>query len=127
MNGPLPEDLATLAPENLDRIANDQAKHFAQRIRVSQIRNIYSSITRIRNDFQREGRDFNKVKASLVMLRPKLAYAAGRNPEVRPFRNLFDEAIEAVLNSSMPAQALENFFALAEAVVAYHKFHGGKE
>ncbi len=128
MSNVLPQDLAEWSPEKLDEVAKEQAELFVKkRLRTSQIRNIYSTIVRIRNDYQREGKRFEKVRTSLVMLRPKLAYAAGRNSEVRPFRDLLDGAIEAVLGSSKPERALENFFALAEAVVAYHKFHGGKD
>jgi len=37
------------------------------------------------------------------------------------------EAIDGVVNSENKVRALENFLALLEAVVAYHKFHGGRE
>lgn len=127
MNGVLPKDLAQLDPVKLDEIAKSEAKKFAERIRISQIRNIYSAITRLRNEYQREDKRFEAVRARLVMLRPRLAYAAGRHSEVRPFQQLFDSAIQAVLDSGNKNLALENFFALAEAVVAYHKFHGAKE
>ena len=129
MAGILPEDLAELTPERLDRIAFEQAELFVNKfdIRASQVRNVYSAITKIRNDYRSSGGSFEEVRASLVMLRPKLAYVAGRHKQVRPFRDLFDEAIEAVLGSKDTSKALGNFFALAEAVVAYHRFHGGRD
>ena len=128
-------DLANLDPEALDRLANDEGRKFAQSIKVSQIRNLYSAVVKIRNEYQQTDRPRRKedddrilnVRRSLVFLKPKLAYAAGRNREVRPFSELMSEAIDGVLNSHQFDQALRNFFALAEALVAYHKFHGAKE
>jgi CRISPR-associated protein Csm2 len=127
MNGEIPDDLAKLEPEKLADVARTKGEEFARNIRVSQIRNIYSAITRIRNEYQSSGKSFEAVHRRLVLLRPRLAYAAGRNPEVKPFQELFDKAIEAVLRSTKKNEALENFFALAEAVVAYHKFYGAKD
>jgi CRISPR-associated protein Csm2 len=127
MNGEIPDDLAKLEPEKLNDVARTKGEEFAKNIRVSQIRNIYSAITRIRNEYQRSGKRFDAVHRRLVLLRPRLAYAAGRNREVGHFQCLFDKAIQAVLDSSEKDKALENFFALAEAVVAYHKFYGAKD
>ncbi|MHA1267843.1 MAG: type III-A CRISPR-associated protein Csm2 [Candidatus Helarchaeota archaeon] len=118
-------DLSTLTPEELNAIAEFQGKKF-RRIKTNQIRNIFSAITKIRNDFQTCGGKLeDSIRRELIMLKPKLAYAAGRNGEVRPFQELFDSAVDAVIHSQKPEEALQNFFLLAEAVVAYHKFYGG--
>lgn len=122
------DDLGVLEPEELNEIASRQGEKLARRVKTNQIRNVFSSITKIRNDYNRLNNKFeDSIKRALVMLKPKLAYAAGRNDEVRPFQELFDAAITGVINSKTPNKALENLFFLAEAVVAYHKYYGGRE
>jgi len=121
-------DLSALSPEEINQIAQFQGEKFARVIKTNQIRNIFSTITKIRNDFKSsKGKFGESIRRDLVMLKPKLAYAAGRNSDVKPFQQLFDSAINGVIKSSNPEEALRNFFDLAEAVVAYHKFYGGKD
>jgi len=52
-----------------------------------------------------------------------LAYAVGRNRELTPLQNLFDEAVDAVLSSRNKDKALEMFLMLSEAIVAYHRYY----
>jgi CRISPR type III-A-associated protein Csm2 len=72
----------------------------------------------------------------LVLLKPKLAFAAGRQHAVRKnFKPFMDAAINGVLNApdtnpedkenkkTGKQRALENYLALIESVVAYHKFY----
>lgn len=122
-------DFSDLPPESIEKIAREQGEKFFQlRIKINQIRNFYSTVAKIRNDFHLKSKKFSdEIRRELIMLKPKLAYAAGKNQEVRPFQELFDEAISGIINSKNPAKALENFFFLAEAVVAYHKYFGGKD
>lgn len=120
-------DFSQLDPQKINEVAREQGEKFARRIRTNQIRNVYSTIAKIRSDFFRGGNNFEAVYRDLVMLRPKLAYAVGRNNDVRPFQELFDEAINGVINSVEKEKALSNFFLLAESVVAYHKYFGGKD
>ncbi|RMG42831.1 MAG: type III-A CRISPR-associated protein Csm2 [Methanobacteriota archaeon] len=122
------EDLAQVNPEVINELARKEGEKFARRIKTNQIRNVFSTVEKIRSDFKREKfKVTDEIRRELIMLRPKLAYAVGRNEEVKPFQELFDEAIEKVLESQNPADALKNFFFLAEAVVAYHKYFGGRD
>ena len=62
----------------------------------------------------------------MILLKPKLAYAAGRHPrQLKAFQAFMVQAIDGVVKSENKGNALTNFFDLLEAVVAYHKFHGG--
>lgn len=121
------QDLAQVKPEDINDIARKEGEKFARRIKTNQIRNIFSTVEKIRSDFKKENKVTDEIRRQLIMLRPKLAYAVGRNEEVRPFQELFDEAIGKVLESQNPEEALKNFFFLAEAVVAYHKYYGGRD
>ena len=122
------EDLSKVKPEEIDELARQEGEKFARRIRTNQIRNIFSTVEKIRSDFKRNHLKIDEqIRRELIMLRPKLAYAVGRNEDVKPFQELFDEAIRKVLESQNPSEALKNFFFLSEAIVAYHKYFGGRD
>lgn len=131
----LPNDLAELKPEDLNAIADEKGKDFTK-IKTNQIRNVFANINAIRTDFkiaittkdaQDQNEKINKIKRDLVLLKPKLAYAAGRQNVVKPFQEFLFELINKTVNSKKIELALENFFIMVESVVAYHKFHGGKD
>lgn len=89
----------------------------------SQIRNIYGEMKRI------QVKGFDKAKASFYLLKPKVAYAYGRalkgtrpSEEMKTFKEVFDAAFACVTD----ARTYDNFCNFIEAILAYHKFHGGK-
>ena len=96
------------------------------KLKTNQIRNFYSAIMQMRTDYAQHGYS-KELEQKLVMLKPKLAYAAGRQSAVRnnfyPFMKM---AIDGVLQSGQKGATLEKFFLLVESVVAYHKFYGGE-
>lgn len=71
--------------------------------------------------------NFDLIKTDILLLKPKIAYAAGRKREVKPFQEFVDELIDALLNSNDKEKAVQNFFNIVESVVAYHKYFGGKD
>lgn len=102
------EPLATrYAPQN------DREKK--QKLTASQIRNIL-------DDVQRMGKH-DVIQGKLELLRPKLAYVAGRNKDswaLRELREILDYAIKLVKDDFKKFENFRNFF---EAIVGYHKFH----
>lgn len=85
----------------------------AKKISSSQLRNIFSRIKKI------------KEYKELYLIRPKLAYLSGRASEREMKRLLFllDHLIKEV-NDNNKLEEFKNFF---EAVIAYHKYFGGKD
>lgn len=130
----LPNDLADLMPEALNEIADEKGKEFIK-IKTNQIRNVFANINLIRTNFkiaatfkvQNEKKVFDEIKRDLILLKPKLAYAAGRQNVVKPFKEFLFDLINRTVNSKDPKAALENFFTMVESVVAYHKYYGGKD
>ena len=129
----LPNDLASIQPDILDAIANEKGKEFKP-INTNQIRNVFAHINTLRTDFrvakterEQDAKDkiYSQVKRDLILLKPKLAYAAGRKNVVRPFQEFLFDLIDKTTNSTKIDEALENFFVMVESVVAYHKYHGG--
>lgn len=83
---------------------------------TSQIRNVFNEIQNMHA--------FNEAK--LQLLRPKLAYIAGKHTRTKVikehFQPLVDKAIQKVNKDNFV-----NFKNFMEAIVAYHRYHGGKE
>lgn len=121
-------NIAQLTPEEIVREAETVALQLAtkDRLKTGQIRNFYSGITRMRTEYTTSGYS-EKVKQQLVMLKPKLAYAAGRQLAVKAtFYPRLRDAVDGVLAANDKDKALENFFMFVESIVAYHKFYGGE-
>lgn len=92
---------------------------------TSQIRTVFGELKRIQlNGYKSE-------KTSFLLLKPKLAYAVKRHKKkgIELFYRLFSDAYDAVdsNNDEIGKKQFENLMDLMEAILAYHKFHGGKE
>ena len=123
-------NLSTMDTSDIVQKAENMALQFTRdKLKTNQIRNFYSAITRMRTEYEQaeEGKGYERVKNQLIMLRPKLAYAAGRQTAVRAnFYPFMTTAIQSIEQAGDKAKSIENFFLLVESVVAYHKFHGGE-
>ncbi len=84
-----------------------------KKLTTSQIRSIFSQVQRMKFD-----------PNELNLLRPYLAYAAGRHKhtKVEDLQDVLDTAIQKVNNE----EHFKNFKKFFEAILAYHKFHGGE-
>jgi len=118
------EPLDKIKPDVLIKIAEDKGKDF-KKIKTNQIRNFFSAVVSIKNQVQLAGKEFkfSQVETELLLLKPKLAYAAGRQSDVKPFKEFMEKAIDSVVNSENNEKALLNFLSLIESIVAYHKFY----
>ena len=92
---------------------------------ASQIRKFFGEIKKIQADFERK-------KGDVVFLGPKLAYAVGRdynsynqraNSKIEEFYKEIKVGISAVGDDRSKFFNLVN---IVEAIVAYHRFYGGK-
>mgnify|MGYP000398031802 CR=1 FL=1 len=91
-------------------------KHFRNSLSTSQIRNVFGNVKRM------EQKGFEKSKKEFLLLKPKLAYSAGREPRLRDLEKVLTNAIDSVGNS----ESFENFCKFFEAILCYHRFYGGK-
>lgn len=122
-------------PINLDGVAiafeslTDQqkgilvGKNKGDALTTSQIRIAFGEMRKIQSN--------GYEMSSFLMLKPKLAYAVKRHDKkgLNEFYKIFVWAYEAVntRNSQEATRHFENFMQVMEALLAYHKFHGGKE
>ena len=86
----------------------------------SKIRSIYGEIKRIQMS------EFEKEKSSFVLLKPKVAYALGRD-EKNEGLILFKEIFDLSSTNVTDQKSFQNFCNFMEAILAYHKAFGGKD
>ena len=94
---------------------------------TSQFRNIFGEIRSIQ---QIPEKDNQKKKNRIILLKPKIAYAQKKTKTGFPkdFKDKLDKALELVINASDEKfnTNFNNFVDFVEALLAYHKAHGGK-
>lgn len=132
------DNIANMTASEIVRRAEDTAVQLTRdKLKTGQIRNFYSAITRIRTDFVNseatesitEKKELlDKIRTDIIMLKPKIAYAAGRQTAVRAtFYPFVKSSIDGIEKSNFDARSIKNFLQLVESVVAYHKFYGGTD
>lgn len=109
------------ATELLVKYAEEMGKFMAKNgLTNSKIRSIYGEIKRIQMG------DFEKEKSSFYLLKPKVAYALGRddkNEGLKLFKMIFDRCSTDVVDQ----KTYQNFCNFIEAILAYHKAYGGRD
>ena len=85
-------------------------------LKTSQIRKVYGAVKKIQMS-----KEFHRNE--LVMLKPKLAYAAARNKAVTDLKDALTQAIDKVGDDQ---KKFKNFVDFFEATLAYHKAAGGE-
>ncbi len=111
--------IACEATEELIDYAEQAGSYMANNgLTNSKIRSIYGEIKRIQMG------EFEKEKSSFYLLKPKVAYALGRdgkNEGLKLFKKIFDLCSKDVVDQ----KSYQNFCAFMEAILAYHKAYGG--
>lgn len=113
------KDEETIVQEMVNE-AERLGRRFAQenKVTTSQIRNIYGTVKKL----EMRGWDI-QTKRQLLLLKPRLAYAAGRHGGgVVELKDIISIAIDHVNNEA----DFKRFCQFFEAILAYHKAHGGK-
>lgn len=104
------EPLVTAAEDLGNRLKN-------RKLKTSQIRKVYGTVKKIQMSDESH-------RNALVMLKPKLAYAAARNDAVTDLKDALTQAIDRVGDDP---QRFKNFVDFFEATLAYHKAAGGQD
>lgn len=108
------------ADKEMISFAEEAGKYMKENsLTTSQIRNIYGEIKRIQMN------TYEKKKSDFFLLKPKVAYALGRNKDnkgLQLFKDIFDRLSPFVSDE----KSYHNFCNLMEAILAYHKANGGK-
>ena len=118
----LPQVLKQLKDVNqyddaLDTISNIAKMFKKNNITTSRLRNIYNHIYVLK--------DNEEGLKELKRVRYLLAYVAGR--ENKQFFREFVEKVDEIIKDIKNASEIELFKQFMEALIAYHRFHGGGE
>ncbi|MGB9892079.1 type III-A CRISPR-associated protein Csm2 [Thermodesulfovibrio yellowstonii] len=89
-------------------------------LKTSQIRKFLDGVRKLDNLFVR-GKNFDKEQ--VILLKPKLAYAAGRQKEIKPLMEILGPAIDSGAKSY---KSFKKLIALIEGIIAYHRYYGGE-
>jgi CRISPR-associated protein Csm2 len=109
--------------EVAERLGQDFAKdgQGAKKLSTSQIRNVFGEVKRL----QMKGQFDQQAARELILLKPKLAYQAGRHNETKvpQLAEVLSKAIDRVGSDQERFERFVDFF---EAILAYHRKYGGK-
>ena len=96
-----------------------------KRLRTNQIRKFLDAVKRLKVELSQDKEEkFSTIKDEVVLLKPKLAYAAARNQSaVKPLADVISAAIDKVYESPDFYRLVQ----LIESIIAYHKAAGGKD
>ena len=109
------KDILSMGDESNKNLADtlNLIKEFVEyktrELTANQLRNIWDEIKDV------------KTPGKLQLVRPRLAYIAGRNNRIRNLVEFFDVLASDVTTK----QEVESFKTFMEAVVSYHKFYHG--
>ena len=114
-------NFSTLSADILVEQAQKIGKYLADgRLKTTQIRKFLDAVNTIKSKGEQED---NYYKNHCMFLKPKLAYAAGRQDAVKPLMTVLEPCIDKVHNE----EDFTHFHRFVEAIVAYHRFHGGSD
>lgn len=84
-------------------------------LKTAQLRRIYGEVKGMEMDFKKEKGKFNRDR--VVLLKPRLAYAASKKPEVTRIKNVFSKCIDKIQDPD----DFTRFVSFFEAILAYHR------
>ena len=110
--------ILALKEENNDRLALTTSKILGL---LSMTASIYTDVQRNRSETLSE-----ELQSRVQYLRMRVAYEAGRDPVVKKFV-IKAELLEQLSNIRADKERLLLFCRYMEALVAYHRYHGGND
>ena len=124
-NYKLPDNVIEEGGHPLVKAAEALGKLLQSRgLKTSQIRKIYGAVKKIQvsEAFRQNDPTIDLIMNDLIMLKPKLAYAAARERAVTDLKEALTQAIDKVDS----LERFKNFVDFFEATLAYHKAAGGE-
>lgn len=93
-------------------------------LRSSQIRKFFDAVKNIQNELRRREVSNGEIRQRVFRLKPALAYATARQRnQLQSFTDIMYLAMDKIENK----KDFDYFVEFLEAIVAYHKYHGGKD
>ena len=118
------EKLRDVDADVLVRHADKIGEDLKAKVKHAQLRHMLDEVNRIRLD-RRKASDKSEetLLTRIKLLKPRFAYLAGRETNLRPLYNV----LSAMIDRTKGAEDFDRLAEFVQAVVAYHKFHGGSD
>lgn len=100
------------------------------KISASQIRKFLSAVNKINNKIRYQNNDdilSEDIVAEIAYMRIQFAYIVGKNKGNKELEKLHEKLDNAMANIKNSKSNFINFAKYVEAIVAYHKFYGGRD
>lgn len=124
-------DVVDKAEQTIQRLGTD--KQGKIRLSKSQIRKFLTAVNVVKNKVDVEQAKAankallsNEMEAEVKFLKVNILYQAGREPAVKDFENKA-EISKIIADIGNDANKFNKFCKYVEALVAFHKFYGGKD
>jgi CRISPR-associated protein Csm2 len=117
LDGHDPQGLVNLA----ESIAKNELLGPKEKVSISQIRNICGTVKKLEMKACKEN-----VIPELILLKPKLAYIAGKHKNITGMKFLKDVLSLAIDLVAEKEERFVYFCKFFEAILAYHKAEGGR-
>ena len=91
------------------------------RLKTTQVRKFFEAVKQLAAELRQQPNA--DLAASCALLRPQLAYAAGRMDAVKPLMRVLDPCLQKIQS---PAD-FQVFYRFLESTLAYHRFYGGRD
>ncbi|WP_304332568.1 type III-A CRISPR-associated protein Csm2 [Brachyspira innocens] len=98
-------------------------------ISASQIRKFLAAVNKINNKVKYQNDNevlSNDIVDEIAYMRVQFAYIVGKN-NTNEMKELYKKLDPAMAEIKTSKAAFINFARYVEAIIAYHKFHGGKD
>lgn len=110
--------------------AEDLGSHLKQQgLKTNQIRKFLDAVNRLKVELaQDKEQRFSVIKDSVILLKPKLAYAAARQQDSRRFNPVkpLSDVISVAIDKVDDSPDFNRLVQLIESIIAYHKAAGGE-
>lgn len=109
--------------------AEDFGKRLTEKnVKRSQFRRVFTHIKKIQSNMESKKLDKTApipepILKEILLLKPKMAYTAGRHPNIKDFYKVVVEFV----NPMKTVMEFDRFYDFVEATLAYHRYHGGKD
>ena len=114
--------LAGLEAEALVEYGKKMGRSLAKAgLRTTQIRKFLDAVNKI--SAESVGKKDFPFRERTILLKPKLAYAAGRENKAKPLMAVLDSCMDKVRNK----EDFSRFARFVESIVAYHRYYNGRD
>jgi len=109
-----------------DKVIDEFARSLKTTLKSTQLRKFFDEVKQI--EIEVKEKDWKDVEGKLYLLIPSIKYAKARKLCSKEFVEFIEGSIKKINetgNEEEKKRRFRNFVKVFEAIVAYHKYHGG--